>query len=62
MSMAIKPADNANELVRPQNDMRTNSRRIYVDGTQPGVRVPFREVYEFVRGMCGLHDHAPLSS
>jgi phosphomethylpyrimidine synthase len=41
MSAAIKPAESTidnNEKPLP------NSRRIYVDGKQPGVRVPFREI------------------
>src|SRR5688572_25316695 len=44
MSTAIKPADNGNELVRPKNNALPNSRRIYVHGNKPGVRVPFREI------------------
>jgi phosphomethylpyrimidine synthase len=36
MSAAIKPTKIENEL--------PNSRRVYIDGQQPGVRVPFREV------------------
>ena len=36
MSAAIKPTKIENAL--------PNSRRIYIDGQQPGVRVPFREV------------------
>ena len=41
MSAAIKPAESTidnNEKPLP------NSRRIYIDGKQPGVRVPFREI------------------
>ena len=37
MSTAIKPVQN-DETQLP------NSRRTYVDGSQPGVRVPFREI------------------
>src|SRR5881394_2599140 len=37
MSAAIKPIKTA-EAQLP------NSRRIYIDGQQPGVRVPFREI------------------
>jgi phosphomethylpyrimidine synthase len=49
MSTAINPTDqlnNATEPGRPQSDAPTlpNSRRIYVNGAQPAVRVPFREV------------------
>jgi phosphomethylpyrimidine synthase len=41
MSAAIKPT----EITSPNNDKPLpNSRRIYVDGQQPGVRVPFREI------------------
>src|SRR5438045_7482266 len=36
MSAAIKPAETEKPL--------PNSRRIYIDGQQPGVRVPFREI------------------
>ncbi|HEV7397799.1 MAG TPA: phosphomethylpyrimidine synthase ThiC [Pyrinomonadaceae bacterium] len=39
MSAAIKPADPTSESAP-----LPNSRRIYVDGAQPGVRVPFREI------------------
>src|SRR5882762_10829543 len=42
MSVAIKPAENkpsvSNEKPLP------NSRRVYIEGQQPGVRVPFREI------------------
>src|SRR5438045_1152460 len=39
MSAAIKP------LLDPSTDQSLpNSRRIYIDGTQSGVRVPFREI------------------
>ncbi|HEY8186832.1 MAG TPA: phosphomethylpyrimidine synthase ThiC [Pyrinomonadaceae bacterium] len=43
MSAAIKPAENE---TTPVNDDRPlpNSRRIYIDGEQSGVRVPFREI------------------
>ena len=40
MSTAIKP----NKTSRQQATSLPNSRRIYVDGEQPGVRVPFREI------------------
>jgi len=43
MSAAIKPAEN--ETTPATNDKPLpNSRRIYIDGEQPGVRVPFREI------------------
>ncbi len=43
MSAAIKPANN--ESSSTNNDKALpNSRRIYIDGEQPGVRVPFREI------------------
>jgi phosphomethylpyrimidine synthase len=43
MSAAVKPA--ANETKPNNNDKPLpNSRRIYIDGVQPGVRVPFREI------------------
>ncbi|MGH9930193.1 MAG: phosphomethylpyrimidine synthase ThiC, partial [Pyrinomonadaceae bacterium] len=42
MSAAIKPAD---ETITTSDDKPLpNSRRIYVDGKQPRVRVPFREI------------------
>src|SRR5688572_30814508 len=42
MSAAIKPE---NETTPSSNDKPLpNSRRIYIDGQQPGVRVPFREI------------------
>src|SRR6185369_9764330 len=37
MSAAIKPSET-------KNDLLPNSRRVYVAGKQPGVRVPFREI------------------
>ncbi|HEX9425064.1 MAG TPA: phosphomethylpyrimidine synthase ThiC [Pyrinomonadaceae bacterium] len=43
MSAAITPAEN--ETTPVNNDkLLPNSRRIYIDGNQPGVRVPFREI------------------
>src|SRR6266545_7194542 len=43
MSAAIKPAEN--ETMSGNSDKPLpNSRRIYIDGKQPGVRVPFREI------------------
>jgi phosphomethylpyrimidine synthase len=43
MSAAIKPAENE-ATIDNQGKPLPNSRRIYVDGKQPGVRVPFREI------------------
>jgi len=43
MSAAIKPAGNETTTVSSDKPL-PNSRRIYVDGKQPGVRVPFREI------------------
>jgi phosphomethylpyrimidine synthase len=37
MSAAIKPSET-------KNDLLPNSRRVYIAGEQPGVRVPFREI------------------
>jgi phosphomethylpyrimidine synthase len=43
MSAASKPAEN--ETMRAGSDKPfANSRRVYVEGKQPGVRVPFREI------------------
>ena len=43
MSAAIKPtADESTEITNDKS--LPNSRRIYIDGEQPGVRVPFREI------------------
>src|SRR5213083_1026229 len=39
MSTAIKP-----QIDRSTDQVLPNSRRIYIDGQQPGVRVPFREI------------------
>src|SRR5258708_38604965 len=43
MSAAIKPAENETPSVTNEKPL-PNSRRIYVEGKQPGVRVPFREI------------------
>ena len=43
MSAAVKPADNETTPVNNDKPL-PNSRRIYVNGKQPGVRVPFREI------------------
>jgi phosphomethylpyrimidine synthase len=43
MSTAIKPAENESTIDNNEKPL-PNSRRIYVEGKQPGVRVPFREI------------------
>jgi phosphomethylpyrimidine synthase len=43
MSAAIKPAENEVPSVTNEKPL-PNSRRIYIAGGQPGVRVPFREI------------------
>ncbi len=43
MSAAIKPA-NTDSNSTTNDSTLPNSRRIYIDGEQPGVRVPFREI------------------
>jgi len=43
MSTAIKPTK-INQSEAETDKVLPNSRRIYVDGAQPGVRVPFREI------------------
>ncbi len=43
MSAAVKPADNETTPVNNDKPL-PNSRRVYVGGKQPGVRVPFREI------------------
>ncbi|HWN09116.1 MAG TPA: phosphomethylpyrimidine synthase ThiC [Pyrinomonadaceae bacterium] len=43
MSAAIKPANNESSSTNNDKGL-PNSRRIYIDGEQPGVRVPFREI------------------
>jgi len=43
MSTAIKPAENETSPVSNDKPL-PNSRRVYVEGRQPGVRVPFREI------------------
>ncbi|HYN23956.1 MAG TPA: hypothetical protein VES69_02810, partial [Pyrinomonadaceae bacterium] len=42
MSAAIKSTEPENQISN-ENPL-PNSRRIYVEGEQPGVRVPFREI------------------
>ena len=48
MSAAIKPMSaTATQLKTENSELKTvlpNSRRIYIDGEQTGVRVPFREI------------------
>jgi phosphomethylpyrimidine synthase len=68
MSTAIKPTDNepktgaSDQMVRPRMDVSTNSRRVYVHGNQPGVRVPFREIAQNqTRNFKGeLEENPPL--
>src|SRR5882672_6584610 len=43
MSAAIKPVENETTPVSSDKPL-PNSRRVYSDGQQPGVRVPFREI------------------
>src|SRR5437899_9880265 len=43
MSSAIKPTENETAPISSDQPL-PNSRRIYVEGKQPGVRVPFREI------------------
>src|SRR5688572_6567125 len=42
MSTATKPAEN--ETVSSRDKPLPQSRRVYIEGKQPGVRVPFREI------------------
>src|SRR5688500_2521068 len=44
MSAAIKPMSEPGAVATGLGNSLPNSRRIYVDGTQSGVRVPFREI------------------
>jgi phosphomethylpyrimidine synthase len=44
MSAAVKSVPGAVATGSTEDSKLPNSRRIYVDGTQPGVRVPFREI------------------
>ena len=48
MSTAVKSALGSNTQLKTENsELKTvlpNSRRIYIDGEQPGVRVAFREI------------------
>src|SRR6185295_19259134 len=43
MSAAVKPVENETTSVNNDKPL-PNSRRIYIDGKQPGVSVPFREI------------------
>jgi phosphomethylpyrimidine synthase len=43
MNAAVKPVDNETTPVNNDKPL-PNSRRLYVDGKQPGVRVPFRDI------------------
>jgi phosphomethylpyrimidine synthase len=61
MSAAIKPADD--ETTSGINDKPLpNSRRIYIAGQQPGVRVPFREISQNQTRSFdnSLEDNAPV--
>jgi phosphomethylpyrimidine synthase len=61
MSAAIKPTEN--EATPVNNDKPLpNSRRVYVNGKQPGVRVPFREISQNqTRNFDNtLEDNAPV--
>ncbi len=55
MSAAIKPTS-------IEDTQLPNSRRIYIDGKQPGVRVPFREIAQNqTRNFNGaLEDNPPV--
>ncbi|HKP36927.1 MAG TPA: phosphomethylpyrimidine synthase ThiC [Pyrinomonadaceae bacterium] len=44
MSAAIKPMSEPEAIATGLKTQLPNSRRIYIAGTQPGVRVPFREI------------------
>jgi phosphomethylpyrimidine synthase len=44
MSAAFKPMSEPGAVATGPENQLPNSRRIYVDGQQPGVRVPFREI------------------
>jgi phosphomethylpyrimidine synthase len=61
MSAAIKPVENETASVNNDKPL-PNSRRIYVDGQQPGVRVPFREISQNqTRNFDNsLEDNAPV--
>jgi phosphomethylpyrimidine synthase len=61
MSAAIKPAENKTASINNDKPL-PNSRRIYIDGKQPGVRVPFREVSQNqTRNFDNtLEDNAPV--
>ncbi len=63
MSTAIKNEPiGETEIGRSQNNVLPNSRRIYVDGDQAGVRVPFREIAQNqTRNFKGeLEDNPPV--
>jgi phosphomethylpyrimidine synthase len=61
MSAAIKPAENEATIDNYGKPL-PNSRRIYVNGKQPGVRVPFREISQNqTRNFDNsLEDNAPV--
>jgi len=60
MSTAIKPTQN--ETTDPKDNALPNSRRIYINGNLPGVRVPFREISQNqTRNFSGaLEDNPPV--
>ena len=61
MSTATKPE--LNIVAESQTGTtNTNSQRIYINGTQPGVRVPFREISQNrTRNFDGtIEDNAPV--
>src|SRR5437870_9377484 len=59
MSAAIKPTENKTTPVNNDKPL-PNSRRLYIDGKQPGVRVPFREISQNqTRGFNNTLDENP---
>jgi phosphomethylpyrimidine synthase len=61
MSAAIKPAANESTIDNRETPL-PNSRRIYIDGQQPSVRVPFREISQSqTRNFDGsLEENSPV--
>src|SRR2546426_11612052 len=67
MSAAIKPVSEPGAVAtgsktQLEDNQLPNSRRIYVEGSQPGVRVPFREIDQNpTRNFKGdLEDNPPV--
>jgi hypothetical protein len=62
MSAAVKSVPGAVATGSVRNSQLPNSRRIYIDGEQPGVRVPFREIDQNpTRNFKGdLEDNPPV--